>query len=149
MLFNQFCAKSFNLIFKFSRVDLELGLITNQRCDKNADMLLNQTDYALQPYGIYSGQNQKLATQSFMHFNQLCAKSFNLIFKVSLEPRQRSNQRRDEGAADDCPVSSFSEPRTSAFFPLHCRMIVLYGYKIQTFCNSEITDSDMSNVNYW
>ena len=90
-----------------------------------------------------------LKSQNCSHFNQLCAKSFNLIFKVSLEPRQRSNQRRDEGAADDCPVSSFSEPRTSAFFPLHCRMIVLYGYKIQTFCNSEITDSDMSNVNYW
>ena len=49
-------------------------------------------------YGIYSGQNWKLATQNCMHFNQLCAKSFNLIFKVSLEPRQRSNQRRDEGS---------------------------------------------------
>ena len=60
-----------------------------------------------------------------MHFNQLCAKSFNLIFKVPLEPRQRSNQRCDEGAADDCPVSSFSEPRTSPFFPSYSRNVVL------------------------
>ena len=56
---------------------------------------INKTGNSLQ---VFSGQNQKLATQNCMHFNQLCAKSFNLIFKVPLEPRHSSNQRRDEGS---------------------------------------------------
>ena len=77
---------------------------------------LKTVKITLNIFAVYRGQNRKLAIQNCMHFNQLCAKSFNLIFKVSLEHRQRSNQRRDEGAADDCPVSSFSEPRKFTFF---------------------------------
>ena len=118
MHFNQLCAKSFNLIFN---VSLEHRQRSNQRRNEGLDMLLNKTGYSSK---LYSKQNWKLATQNCMHFNQLCAKSFNLIFKVSVEPRQRSNQRRDEGAADDCPVSSFSEPRTSPFFPSYSRTVV-------------------------